>query len=52
MEAHSVSGRGSVMDRVRALTDGQAFDRAYESGPGEDLVELVRQMAALPVPDE
>ena len=41
-----------VMDRVRALTDGQAFDRAYESGPGEDLVELVRQMAALPVPDE
>ena len=41
-----------VMDRVRALTDGEAFDRAYESGPGEDLVELVRQMAALPVPDE
>ena len=41
-----------VMDRVRALTDGEAFDRAYESGAGEDLVELVRRMAALPVPDE
>ena len=38
------------MDRVRALTDGDAFDRAYESGPGETLVDLVREMAALPVP--
>jgi hypothetical protein len=41
-----------VMDRVRALTDGEAFDQAYEAGAGEDLVELVRRMAALPVPDE
>jgi predicted ATPase/class 3 adenylate cyclase len=41
-----------VMDRVRALTDGEAFDRAYEAGAGEDLVDLVRRMAAMPVPDE
>lgn len=41
-----------VMDRVRALTDGDEFDRAYESGQGEDLVQLVREMAALPVPVE
>lgn len=39
-----------VMDRVRALTDGDAFDAAYEAGQGEDLVELVREMAALPNP--
>lgn len=39
-----------VMDRVRALTDPDEFDRAYEAGQGESLVDLVRVMAALPVP--
>ncbi len=38
-----------VLDRVRALTDGEEFDRAYGSGQGETLVDLMRKMAALPV---
>jgi predicted ATPase/class 3 adenylate cyclase len=42
----------AVMDRVRALTDGDSFDQAYAAGQGEELAEVFREMAALPVPAE
>jgi len=41
-----------VLSAIRPLVDEDAWRTAWERGRGENIVDLFREMAALPIPDD